>query len=338
MPTQESPLRPTVRSTVLLLLLGFTILACGTPEPADRPLQLALNWFPEAEHGGYYAAAVHGDYQLAGIDVEILGGGPDAPVIQRVATGQVDFGLTNADGVITARAAGAPIVAVFAPYQINPRCILVHEESGIKQIQDLENLTLALSQRPAFSHYLRHRFDFPGVTIVPYHGSVIPFIDDIRYAMQGYVFSEPIVAQRLGASPRSLLVSETGFNPYASVLITTEEKIRTEPATVAAIVAAAQTGWTRYLESATATNEHINGLNPGMDVEILEIGARLSRDLVLTGDAFHPAQIGVMSLERWQQLIDQMVEAGIVEAGEVEAEGCFTTGYLPSGGASATPE
>jgi len=46
----------------------------------------------------------------------------------------------------------------------------------------------------------------------------------------------------------------------------------------------------------------------------------------------------VMSLERWQQLIDQMVEAGIVEAGEVEAEGCFTTGYLPSGGASATPE
>ncbi|SVD17901.1 uncharacterized protein METZ01_LOCUS370755, partial [marine metagenome] len=59
-------------------------------EAAERvQVKLALNWFPEAEHGGYYAALVHGLYRQEGLSVEILAGGPDAPVIQRVATGAV---------------------------------------------------------------------------------------------------------------------------------------------------------------------------------------------------------------------------------------------------------
>ncbi len=314
----------------VLLLFAF-VAACSNVDPETaRPLRLALNWFPEAEHGGYYAAQVHGDYTAADIPVEILGGGPDAPVIQRVATGEVDFGLTNADGVVNARAAGAPVVAVFAPYQINPRCIVVHESSGVQRIEDIANMTLALSQRPAFSHYLRHRFDFPNVTIVPYHGSVTPFVNDLAYAMQGYVFSEPVLAQRLGASPRALLVSETGFNPYASLLITTENRLRDDPATVAAVVAAVQRGWIRYLEEPRQTNEHIHALNPLMDVEILGVGAELSRDLVLTGDADHSTRIGTMTLERWQQLVEQMEEAEIVEKGQVSASSCFTTRYLPA--------
>ncbi len=320
---------------ILLSLVALLSIACDGSKPeADRPVQLALNWFPEAEHGGYYAAQVHGDYSRSGVEIEILGGGPDAPVVKRVASGEVEFGLTNADGVITARAAGAPVVAVFAPYQINPRCIVVHEHSGIQQISDIENLTLALSQRPAFSHYLRHRYSFPGVTIVPYHGSVAPFVDDPAYAVQGYVFSEPVLARRLGATPRALLVAETGFNPYASVLITSEARLASEPQIVAAVVSAAQRGWIRYLEDSHRTNQHIHSLNPEMDVEILEIGAEMSRELVLVGEGMPITQIGDMSLDRWQLLIEQMEQAQIVKPGQVLAPTCFTTTYLPISGAS----
>ncbi|MBT7595540.1 MAG: ABC transporter substrate-binding protein [Gemmatimonadetes bacterium] len=313
----------------MLFVLTLLAVACGPSTDSEPALRLALNWFPEAEHGGYYAAQVHGDYQQRGLDLEILGGGPDAPVVKRVATGEVEFGLTNADGVITARAAGIPIVAVFAPYQINPRCIVVHEGSGIRQISDIANLTLALSQRPAFSHFLRQRYEFPGVSIVPYHGSVAPFVNDPAYAVQGYIFSEPVVAQRLGATPRALLVSETGFNPYASVLITTEKRLQEQPETVAAVVAAAQRGWIRDLEQPQQTNEHIHTLNPDMDVEILGVGAELSRNLVITGDSIQKEQIGTMTLHRWQVLVDQMVEAKIIDAGQVSPGSCFATDYLP---------
>ena len=81
-----------------LLAAFLALVACAAekeaPTAAALPkVQLALNWFPEAEHGGLYAAAVHGYYEENGVEVEILGGGPDAPVVQRVATGAVAFGI-----------------------------------------------------------------------------------------------------------------------------------------------------------------------------------------------------------------------------------------------------
>ena len=81
---------------IYALLAGFFLVACAaereTPTADAFPkVQLALNWFPEAEHGGLYAAAVHGYYEENGVEVEILGGGPDAPII---ALATKDHGLS----------------------------------------------------------------------------------------------------------------------------------------------------------------------------------------------------------------------------------------------------
>jgi NitT/TauT family transport system substrate-binding protein len=320
------------------IILGLSLqAACGPSATVEdvtadgvTSVKLALNWFPDVQHGGFYAAQLHQFYHEAGVEVDILGGGPDAPVVQRVATGQVEFGLTNADGVINARAAGAPVVALFAPYQINPRCIVVHESTGITDIGQIEDLTLALSQRPAFSHFLRKRYPFRNVSVVPYHGSVAPFLEDARYAMQGYVFSEPVVARRMGADAVALMVAETGFNPYASVLIATEATVRERPALVAAVVRASRQGWSRYLEAPDETNQHIHELNPEMDLESLAAGVELSRDLILDDVAAAEA-IGHMSPERWQLLVEQMLEAGVIEANQVQAKQCYTLSFLEPG-------
>jgi NitT/TauT family transport system substrate-binding protein len=328
------------RIASLLPILGlFLQVACGPQDEVDDhnpdgPIaaQLALNWFPDAQHGGYYAAQLHGFNRAEGVEITILGGGPDAPVVQRVATGQVEFGLTNADGVINARAAGAPIIALFAPYQINPRCIVVHESTGITEIGQIEDLTLALSQRPAFSHFLRKRFPFRNVSIVPYHGSVTPFLEDDRYAMQGYVFSEPVVARRMGADARALMVAETGFNPYASVLITTETTVRQQPAMVAAVVRASRQGWARYLDTPLETNQHIQSLNPEMDLETLATAVELSHGLVLDEVAAEKG-IGHMSKQRWELLAEQMVEAAVIEAEQVQPSQCYTLKFLETGAA-----
>lgn len=329
-----------MRVLLIVAFLGGLVTGCGpSEEPTDesRPsVKLALNWFPEAQHGGYYAAHVHGFFADNGIRVDIQSGGPDAPVVQRVATGQVEFGLTNADGVINARAAGAPIVAVFAPYQINPRCLVVHESSGITSIDEIANVTLALSQRPAFSHFLRKRYKFHNVRIVPYHGSVTPFLQDERFAMQGYVFSEPVVARSLGASPRALMVADTGFNPYASALIVTEQTLRDRPDLVRAVVDASRRGWQTYLETPEQTNQHIRSVNTEMDLEILAAGAQLSRDLVLDEVAVEHG-IGHMSAERWQQLLAQMIEAEVVEPGRVSASDCYTMEFSPAGSPDPRP-
>ena len=291
-------------------------------------VQLALNWFPEAEHGGFYTAQLEGFYASRGVDVEILGGGPDAPVIQRVASGQVAFGVTNADGVLNARAAKADVVALMAPYQVNPRCIVVHESSGIESIEQIANLTLALSQRPACSHFLRGKYEFPGVTIVPYHGSVSPLIADPRYALQGYCFSEPVIARQHGAQVRALMVSDTGFNPYASLLITRRELLERQPELVRALTQASVEGWRRYLRDPEQTNALIKKLNPQIDMEVLQEGASQSVPLVL--DAMSRSHgLGYMELGRWKQLRDQMIACGILDEADMDLRRAFTTEFLP---------
>ena len=44
-------------------------------ELGSTKVKLLLNWYPEAEHGGFYAALVHGIYEKHGLDVDILPGG-----------------------------------------------------------------------------------------------------------------------------------------------------------------------------------------------------------------------------------------------------------------------
>src|SRR6187402_675271 len=64
------------------------------PAPAaPTKVKLALNWVPEPEFGGFYAAREGGAFAKEKLDVEILGGGAGAPVVQMVAQGQVDFGI-----------------------------------------------------------------------------------------------------------------------------------------------------------------------------------------------------------------------------------------------------
>src|SRR5262249_49023734 len=162
----------------------------------------ALNWFPESEHGGYFAASVHGLFAERGVSVDIRPGGPGVPVVPRVASREVDFGVVNADDVVAARAAGVPVVALLAPIHRSPWCVMVHEGSGITRLADLRDLTLAMQAGTPYVGWLEHTVRLEGVQIVPYTGSVAPFLANPRYAQQAYVFSEPIIARAKGGDPR----------------------------------------------------------------------------------------------------------------------------------------
>jgi NitT/TauT family transport system substrate-binding protein len=318
----------------LLILTALVLGGCrdAPPAPAGRRLEkvtLGLNWFPEAEHGGFYAALVHGDYRAEGLEVEIIGGGPESPILQQVASGERHFGVTNADNILFGRAQQAPVVALMAPLQVSPRCLLVHEQSGITDFAGLEDLTLAMSTSSAFAHYLQHKVPLRGVNIVPYSGNVAQFVLQPRYAQQGYVFSEPLLARRQGARPRVLMLSDLGFNPYTSVLFARAELIRTRPDLVRKLVRASVRGWARYLESPQAANQRIQQLNPEMDHEVLAFGAEQLRPLVLDAVA-QERGLGTMTLERWQTLAEQLVECGQLRRGAVDAQQAFTLDFLPA--------
>jgi NitT/TauT family transport system substrate-binding protein len=327
-----------IRNRLLIVLLMAALAAGCTRAPADGraapqdggkidKVTLLLNWYPEAEHGGYYAALVRGYYREAGLDVTILAGVPNTPVIQEVATAQVTFGVDNADKLLLARAQKAPVTAVMAPLQTSPRCLIVHKKAGIKDFEDLHDMTIAVTTGAAFADYLRVRMPLKNVKFVPYT-NLEAFLSDDNYAQQGYVFSEPYVARQKGGDPQILMLADLGFNPYTSLLLANEAEIRRRPDLVRRMVAASVRGWQDYLDNPQPTNEYIHEKNPAMDMGTLAYGAKTIAPLVLT-DESRSGGLGTMTLARWQTLTEQLVEAKQLSPGKVDPKNVFTDEFLP---------
>lgn len=304
------PLGSTARGLAVLLLLAP--IGCrpaadsgGDSSAQPRRVTLALNWFPEAEHGGFYAAQVHGYFEQEGLLVDIRPGGPGVPVIQQVASRRVEFAVANADQVLLGRDQSASVVAVMAPLQNSPRCIMVHEQSGIRTLLDLRDVTLAVGSGQPFAKYLLRQLGSVPLTVIPYQGNVGLFLQRRDFAQQAYVFSEPFVAQQQGASPRCLMLSEIGFNPYTSLLICHEARVAEDGDLVARMVRACVRGWQQYLRDPVKTNQAIAALNPEMGMNVLAYGADALRDLCLPDD-LPVEQLGRMADQRWETLARQL--------------------------------
>lgn len=295
--------------------------------PAPVAVTVQLNWFPEPEFGGIYEAKEAGTYEKAALDVQILAGGAGTPVIQQVATGRSTFGLSTADEVLLARAQGADVVAVFATYQKHPACIMMHRKRGVTDLSELKGGTLALEDGIPFAQWLGKKYGFEGVTRVPYTGGVAAFLLDENYAQQGYLTSEPILAKKQGADPVCLMVAETGYNPYANVVITSGAEIRDHADVVKRFVASTQAGWDAYLVDGTRANAKIASLNTAVDAAALQEMWDAQRMLVQGGAAEHGG-VGVMEEARWSELAAQLLEIGALAA-PADAKAAFTNEFLP---------
>ncbi len=297
-------------------------------ESGSTPVSIQLNWYPEVEHGGLYQAAADGTYAEAGLTVDIRPGGRATPVAPELSLGRVQFAVANADDVVVYRGQGLDIVAVAAPLQDNPRCILVRSESGVKSFDDLAGLTLQRQPGRPFLLFMQSQGVLDQVNQVPYHGSVSSLVADPKIAIQAYSFAEPLLAQQQGVEVRRLMVSDLGWNPYSSVLVTTGDLIRKDPELVRRVVRATVRGWQNYLTDAAKGNAAILKANEhGMTSEALIYGSQQIGALATPGDM--PIEsVGMMSLDRWTELIEQFKQFDPQAVGTVKPEECFTTEFL----------
>lgn len=286
--------------------------ATGRANQATR-VKLALNWVPEPEFGGFYAGREKGSYRAHGIDIEILGGGAGSPVLQTVATGRADFGTVGADDVVIGRARGADVVAVFATYQTNPQGIMVHRARKLTTFDQLfQGGTLALETGQPYATYLKRKYSWAGVKVVPYDGGVARFLTDPTLGQQCYVTSEPLSARKQGADPQVFLIAQSGYNPYATVVITRRELLQNKPELVRGFVEASREGWKSYLADPSATNTLLATLNPAMDAAALAASAEAQAPLIETSDT-KAAGLGHMERTRWDTLVTQLSDLGLID-------------------------
>jgi NitT/TauT family transport system substrate-binding protein len=305
-------------------VLGLSVLAAacskhtpsggaGADNGGGTKLKLVLNWVPEPEFGGFYAAREGGAYLKQGFDVEIVGGGAGVPVVQMVATGKAHFGTIGADELLTARAHGADVVAIFATFQTSPQGIMVHAARNLTSLAEVfRSGTLAIEPGVAYAAYLKKKYVWEGVQVVPYDGGVARFLADPNFSQQCYVTSEPIAAKKKRGDPKVFLIADSGYNPYTTVVVTRRELALEKPEMVSAFVAATAEGWKHYLADPRATNQVLARLNPSMDAATLDAAVDAERPLIITEETTQRG-LGSMTNERWAALSKQLEEINVID-------------------------
>ncbi len=120
------------RIVALLGAAALVVAACQSASPGSsagasagsssgggslKTVKFQLQWVAQAQFAGYYAALDQGYYRDAGLDVQLLLGGPQVNNVQVVSTGGADIGTAWLPNMLQAREGGADLVSIAQVFQ-----------------------------------------------------------------------------------------------------------------------------------------------------------------------------------------------------------------------------
>ncbi len=333
---------PTLARLLAALAACLVLTACGkkTPAPtvnaaaAPVPTKIVvqLDWVAEPEHGGFYQAQAKGYFKDAGLDVELIPGGPNAFVMQKLATGKAQFGQSDSTNTLLAIAEDIPVIQVAAVFQNDPSVLMLHADNPVTRFEDLGGKTIMARPEWAFLPYLKKKYgiDFK---LIPQNFSVANFIADKNFIQQGFYIAEPYHITQGGAKmPRFLYAWDAGFDAY-TVLTANKAWCEAHPEQTRAFLAAYIKGWNDYLTGdPAAAHALMKAANPNNTDAFMMFSRQMIIDEKLVigrGPDGSPANTGRITAERFQNQIGQLEDLGILAKGKVTVPQAMTTTYLP---------
>jgi NitT/TauT family transport system substrate-binding protein len=302
----------------LRITLGLAVaMTCHVPAvlAADQ-VSFGTDWRAEAEHGGYYQAIATGIYQKHGLEVTLRQGGPQVNHAQLLAAGRLDFNeAPNSFVSLNYVNEKIPMVAVAAMFQKDPSVLIAHPGVGNDSFAALKGKPIMISTdtRTGWWLFLKAKFGYSDDQIRPYTFNVAPFLVDKNAVQQGYLTSEPFLAQQQGVTPVVLLLADAGYASYGSIVQTSRKLAEEKPDLVQRFVDASIEGWYSYLYGdPSPANALIKKDNPEMTDDVLAYAVAKIKQygVVDSGDA-QTKGIGAMSEARWRDFFAVMTAQGL---------------------------
>src|SRR6266478_237016 len=229
-PIMNPALLPRALTVALVAVLAAIVPASA--QTLDK-VSFGTNWVAEAEHGGFFQAVADGTYQKYGLEVTIVPGGPNDNNRMLLIAGKIDFFMAaNTLMSFDAVANNVPVVTIAAIFQKDPQVFLTHPELKVTKLEELKPLTLLVSKEGITSYFqwLKSEYGFNEKNVRPYTFNPQPFIVNGQSAMQGYVTSEPFAIEKsAGFKPGIILLADSGFNTYSTLIETRQDVIEKKP-------------------------------------------------------------------------------------------------------------
>ncbi len=320
--------------TACILLTGLAGCTGSQEETKTVPLQkvtFMLDWYPNTNHTGIFAAKDLGYYEEEGLEVEIVqpsaGGNP-----QLIAAGRADFAISYQEEVTVARSQDIPVVALAAVIQHNTSGFASPFDKNIKTPRDFAGKTYGGWGSPAETAILKtlmskYGADFDSLKIVnigdaDFFASMEKGIDFswIFYGWTG------IDAELKGMDLNyiELKNEDKAFDYYTPVIIASEAEIAKNPELV-----------TKFIR-ATARGYDYAAKSPDDAAAILLKNApELNKDLVVASQKYLAKEYqadaprwGEMKSEVWKDYADFMFNNKLIEK-NIDVNKAFTNQYLP---------
>ncbi len=242
----------------LLLVLGFGMgradFAAAQDEPQD--IRFFLTFIPNIQFSPLYVAIENGYMGENGLNLSLEYGDENIGV-DLIAVGEIPFGVIGGEQVLLARAGGRPVVFVYNWFQRFPVGIVVPDTTeGVETVNDLAGLRVGIPGRFGASYTgLTALLESNDMTEMDINLEPIGFVAPDVVCIGGvdasvvYVNNEPLqIQQRADAGECGAITSVRVFYvaDYAPMIsngiITNEATIANDPALVAAMVTAFDSG------------------------------------------------------------------------------------------------
>ena len=312
----------------LMAILAAAAILVAAPAFAADKVRFLTSWYAEPEQGGFYEAKAEGLYAKAGLDVAIAMGGPQVNTVQLLLAGEADLIIGYDFEILNARARHLPVVTVATSFQTDIAGILAHDDVASLAALKGRPIAIGAASRLTFWPWLRQTYGFSDDQIRPYTFNMQPFFADKALAQQGYLTFEPFVAGQHGAKTRFFLLSDYGYAPYSTTIVTTDAYVKAHPDTVARFVKASLEGWRDYLKDPAPANRLIQADNPKMTDAELAYADKVMKDAaIVTGGDAASLGIGIMTDAHWERTAKFMIGAGLLPR-QADWHGAYTTRFV----------
>jgi putative hydroxymethylpyrimidine transport system substrate-binding protein len=326
---------------VAVLAAALLLAACGEKEEQLEPagskrVELMLDYFPNADHAGIYAAQAAGYFEQAGLDVEIRQPPDPAAPIKQVAAGRVDLAISYEPELLRARDQGLPVVSVAALVQEPLTSIISLPEAKIRRPADLRRKTVGTAGIDYQSAYLRTILADAGVEAESVRERNVGFsltpalltgrVDAVLGAFWNYEGTE---LRLKGKRPRVIRMDDAGVPSYDElVLVAPERSLEANAAKLRAFIGALSRGTRDLRANPDAAIEGLLEANRDLDPELQR--AVLEETLPL----FFPPEgrpYGWQDPEQWDAFSAWMRDNGLLERAP-DPRAAFDNGLLPGAG------
>ena len=229
----------TLRRTLLpLIALALLCAGCGAKSDGTsagsgktEPLTVMLDWFPNADHAGLYAAQASGEYKRAGLDVKFLTPSDAATPLKLLQAGRVDLAVSYQPDVLLARDKGADVVSVGALVQKPLTSLMSLGNHAITSPKQLAGKTVGTAGIPYQSAYLRTILEKAGVdpgavkeVNVGFNLTSAMVSKKVDATIGAFWNVEGVELQRAGRKPQILRMEDLGVPTYNELVVAARQR------------------------------------------------------------------------------------------------------------------